>query len=215
MINKNQSPIFVIKPKVIPLIVATSLIFIILSVVIIVFLSIVGSFCISIFLIGILYLLICKYYKNSVYELHKDYLIKKTKLIVTNEVIIQYKNILDISNPPYFGFDPDKMTLFLHQLPKNISRWQILDIIKKLPGFEVTADGQIQVEGKQVSKLLVNGKPFFEGDTKLGSKNIPADAIDKVQVLRNFNEVSQLKGLENNNDDVAINIKLKKGKRQG
>ena len=97
MINKNQSPIFVIKPKVIPLIVATSLIFIILSVVIIVFLSIVGSFCISIFLIGILYLLICKYYKNSVYELHKDYLIKKTKLIVTNEVIIQYKNILDIT----------------------------------------------------------------------------------------------------------------------
>ena len=42
---------------------------------------------------------------------------------------------LDISNTPYFGFDPDKMTLFLHQLPKNISRWQILDIIKKLPGF--------------------------------------------------------------------------------
>jgi hypothetical protein len=88
------------------------------------------------------------------------------------------------------------------------------DVFKKLPGFEVTADGQIQVEGKQVSKLLVNGKPFFEGDTKLGSKNIPADAIDKVQVLRNFNEVSQLKGLENNNDDVAINIKLKKGKEK-
>ena len=42
---------------------------------------------------------------------------------------------LDISNPPYFGFDPDKMTLFLHQLPRNVSRWQILDIIKKLPGF--------------------------------------------------------------------------------
>lgn len=88
------------------------------------------------------------------------------------------------------------------------------DVFKKLPGFEVTTDGQIQVEGKQVSKLLVNGKPFFEGDTKLGSKNIPADAIDKVQVLRNFNEVSQLKGLENNNDDIAINIKLKTGKER-
>jgi hypothetical protein len=44
-------------------------------------------------------------------------------------------NNLNISNSPYFGFDPDKMTLFLHQLPKHISRWQILDIIKKLPGF--------------------------------------------------------------------------------
>jgi hypothetical protein len=86
------------------------------------------------------------------------------------------------------------------------------DVFKKLPGFEVMADGQVQVEGKKVAKLFVNGKPFMEGDTKLGSKNIPADAIDKVQVLRNFNEVSQMKGLENNNDDIALNIKLKKGK---
>ncbi len=86
------------------------------------------------------------------------------------------------------------------------------DVFKKLPGFEVMADGQVQVEGKRVTKLFVNGKPFMEGDTKLGSKNIPSDAVDKVQVLRNFNEVSQMKGLENNNDDIALNIKLKKGK---
>ena len=86
------------------------------------------------------------------------------------------------------------------------------DVFKKLPGFEVMADGQIQVEGKKVAKLFVNGKPFMEGDTKLGSKNIPSDAVDKIQVMRNFNEVSQMKGLENNNDDIALNIKLKKGK---
>lgn len=88
------------------------------------------------------------------------------------------------------------------------------DILKKLPGVEVTADGQVQVEGKNVSKLLVEGKPFFEGDTKLGIKNIPSDAVDKIQVLRNFNEVGQMRGLENNNEDVALNIKLKKGKEK-
>ena len=88
------------------------------------------------------------------------------------------------------------------------------DVFKKLPGFEVMSDGQVQVEGKKVAKLFVDGKPFMEGDTKLGSKNIPSDAVDKVQVLRNFNEVSQMKGLENNNDDIALNIKLKKGKNK-
>jgi hypothetical protein len=88
------------------------------------------------------------------------------------------------------------------------------DVFKKLPGFEVMADGQVQVEGKKVAKLFVNGKPFMEGDTKLGSKNIPSDAVDKIQVMRNFNEVSQMKGLENNNDDIALNIKLKKGKNK-
>ena len=88
------------------------------------------------------------------------------------------------------------------------------DILKRLPGVEVNADGEIEVEGKKVSQMLVNGKKFFEGDTKLGSRNIPAGAVDKIQVLRNFSEVGQLKGLENNNDDVAINIKLKSGKNK-
>ena len=87
------------------------------------------------------------------------------------------------------------------------------DILKKLPGVEVNKDGQIQVEGKTVSKLMVDGKDFFDGDTKLGVQNIPADAVDKVQVLRNYNEVSQLKGLENNEENVAMNIKLKEGKK--
>jgi len=87
------------------------------------------------------------------------------------------------------------------------------DVLKKLPGVEVNKDGEVEVEGKKVQKLMVEGKDFFDGDTKLGVKNIPADAIDKVQVLRNYNEISQLKGLENNEESVAMNIKLKKGKK--
>ena len=87
------------------------------------------------------------------------------------------------------------------------------DILKKLPGVEVNADGEVEVEGKKVTKLMVEGKDFFDGDTKLGVKNIPADAIDKVQVLRNYNENSILKGVENNQDNLAMNIKLKEGKK--
>jgi len=87
------------------------------------------------------------------------------------------------------------------------------DVLKKLPGVEVNADGEVEVEGKRVTKLMVEGKDFFDGDTKLGVKNIPADAIDKVQVLRNYNEISALKGLENNDESIAMNIKLKKGKK--
>ena len=95
---------------------------------------------------------------------------------------------------------------------KTGTEQKLEDILKKLPGVQVNEDGEIEVEGRKVSQLLVEGKKFFEGDTKIGSKNIPSDAVDKVQVLRNFNEVSQLKGLENNEENIAINIKLKKGK---
>ena len=96
---------------------------------------------------------------------------------------------------------------------KSGTERKLEDVLKKLPGVEVNADGEVEVEGKKVQKLMVEGKDFFDGDTKLGVKNIPADAIDKIQVLRNYNEVSALKGLENNEENVAMNIKLKKGKK--
>lgn len=87
------------------------------------------------------------------------------------------------------------------------------DVLKKLPGFVVNKDGEIEVEGKKVQKIMVEGKDFFDGDTKLGLKNIPADAIDKIQVLKNYNEVDALKGLGNDQDNIAMNIKLKAGKK--
>src|SRR5690554_1526137 len=87
------------------------------------------------------------------------------------------------------------------------------DVLKKLPGVEVDDDGNIKVEGKDVTKLMVEGKDFFDGDTKLGVQNIPADAVDKVQVLRNYNEVDQLRSVTDNQDNLAMNIKLKEGKK--
>ncbi|AEE18741.1 TonB-dependent receptor [Dokdonia sp. 4H-3-7-5] len=86
------------------------------------------------------------------------------------------------------------------------------DVLKKLPGIEVNDDGQIEVEGKVVSKVMIEGKDFFDGDSKLATKNIPADALKKVEVLKNYNEVSQMRGLGNDQDNVAINIRLKEGK---
>ncbi|MBX2829196.1 MAG: carboxypeptidase-like regulatory domain-containing protein [Flavobacteriaceae bacterium] len=88
------------------------------------------------------------------------------------------------------------------------------DVMKNLPGVEINDDGEIEVEGKTVQKVMVEGKDFFDGDSKLATKNIPADAVDKVEVLRNYNEVDQMRGLGNDQDNVAINIKLKEGKKK-
>jgi len=90
---------------------------------------------------------------------------------------------------------------------------KLKQILKKLPGVEVDKNGNVTVLGKKVNKLLVDGKTFFDGSTKLGVENIPADAVDKVEVLKNYNEVSFLKGLSDS-DRTAMNIKLKKGKKQ-
>ena len=96
---------------------------------------------------------------------------------------------------------------------KNGSERKLEDVLKKLPGVEINAAGEIEVEGKVVEKIMIDGKEFFSGDTKLASKNIPSNAVDKIQVLRNYSNVSQLSGVQNNQNRVAINIKLKEGKK--
>jgi hypothetical protein len=96
---------------------------------------------------------------------------------------------------------------------KNGSERKLKDVLEKLPGVEINDAGQIEVEGKVVEKIMVDGKEFFSGDTKLAAENIPSNAVDKIQVLRNYSSVSQLSGVQNNQDRVAINIKLKEGKK--
>ncbi|MBT8243619.1 MAG: TonB-dependent receptor [Winogradskyella sp.] len=95
---------------------------------------------------------------------------------------------------------------------KNGTERKLGDVLEKLPGVEINDAGQIEVEGNVVQKLTVNGKDFFDGDSKLATENIPSNAVDKIQVLRNFSEVGQLRNVTNNQNNVAINIKLKEGK---
>ena len=87
------------------------------------------------------------------------------------------------------------------------------DVLEQLPGFEVDDNGEVKVQGKTVEKVMVEGRDFFDGDTKLATKNIPANAVDKVQVLRNYNDVTPMQGIDND-DRIALNIKLKEGKKR-
>lgn len=96
---------------------------------------------------------------------------------------------------------------------KNGTERKLEDVLEKLPGVEVNDEGQIEVEGQRVTKIMVDGKDFFDGDSKLATKNIPSNAVDKIQVLKNYAEVGQLSSVTNNQDNYAINIKLKEGKK--
>ena len=88
---------------------------------------------------------------------------------------------------------------------------KLADVLKNMPGIEVNDDGEIEVEGQVVRKIQIEGKDFFDGDTKLASQNLPAKAVGKVEVLRNFTENNQLRNVTNNEDNFALNIRLKDG----
>lgn len=87
------------------------------------------------------------------------------------------------------------------------------DVLKNLPNVEVDKDGLVRVQGKQVTHLLVEGRTFFGGGTKLAVENIPADAIDKIEVIDHFNEVEFLKEVSNS-QDLAMNVQLKEDKKK-
>ena len=160
--------------------------------------------------------------KNSSYKLQVSYIGMKSfeDIITTKEIDVNR----DFTLKPDNALDAVELT---YEMPvtvegdtlvynadsfKNGSERKLEDVLEKLPGVEINEEGQVEVEGKVVNKLMVNGKDFFDGDTKVATKNIPSNAVDKIQVLRNYSEVSQLSGVTNNQDNVALNIKLKEGK---
>lgn len=88
-------------------------------------------------------------------------------------------------------------------------------LLKKLPGVKVEKDGTIKAQGETVNKVLVDGKEFFGNDPKIATRNLPADAVDKVQVYDKQSDQAQLTGFEDGNYEKTINLKLKKDKKKG
>ncbi|GAB3992887.1 TonB-dependent receptor [Spirosoma daeguense] len=89
------------------------------------------------------------------------------------------------------------------------------ELIRKLPGMEVSRDGTIKAQGQTVNRVLVDGKPFFGTDPKMATRNLPADIVDKVQLYDQSSDQSQFSGIDDGNRERTINITLKRDKRKG
>ena len=89
------------------------------------------------------------------------------------------------------------------------------DQLKKLPGVQVDASGNIVAQGEKVTRVLVNGKRFFSDDPKLASRNIPPDIVEKYQIFDDLDDQSKFSGFDDGNRVKTLNIITKKDKRQG
>lgn len=87
------------------------------------------------------------------------------------------------------------------------------DLLKKLPGIEVDNEGNIKAQGQQVKNVTVDGKKFFGNDPKIASRNLPADAIDKVHVFDKLSDQSTFTGIDDGQREKTINLELKEEKR--
>ena len=87
------------------------------------------------------------------------------------------------------------------------------DLLKKLPGVEVDRSGNIKAQGEDVQKVLVDGKEFFSSDPTVATKNLPADAISKVQVFDKKSDETELTGIDDGSYQKTLNIILKDGRK--
>ena len=89
------------------------------------------------------------------------------------------------------------------------------DLLKRLPGVEVDQDGTVKAQGEEVQRVLVDGKEFFGTDPKMATKNLPADAVDAVQVFDQQSDMAQFTGVDDGTRQKTINLSLKADKKKG
>lgn len=89
------------------------------------------------------------------------------------------------------------------------------DLLKRLPGVEVDAQGKITANGKEVTKILVDGKEFFSDDPTVASRNLPVNMVDKLQVVDRKSDLARLTGVDDGEDETVINLTVKKGMQNG
>lgn len=125
---------------------------------------------------------------------------------------LQEIEIKDYISPMSFGKDTIQYNAAAFKVkPGDVAE----DLLRKLPGIEVERDGSVKALGEKVENVLVDGKEFFGKDTKIATKNLDADAIDKVQVFDRKSERSQFTGIDDGQRERSINLKLKDDKKVG
>ena len=89
------------------------------------------------------------------------------------------------------------------------------DLLKKLPGVQVDKDGNVTAQGKAVTRVKVNGKDFFGGDVKTATKELPANIVDKIQIIDDYGDQATVSGIKDGDPDKVLNIQIKKDKNKG
>lgn len=89
------------------------------------------------------------------------------------------------------------------------------ELVKKLPGAEIDDDGNVKINGKELKKIMVDGKEFFGGDVETGLKNLPVDMIDKLKTYDKKSDLARITGIDDGEEETVLDLTVKKGMNRG
>ena len=89
------------------------------------------------------------------------------------------------------------------------------ELVKKLPGAEVDDEGNIKINGKSITKIMVDGKEYFQNDTKMAMKNLPSKLIKKLKSYDKKSDYSRITGIDDGEEETVLDLSVKKGMKDG
>ena len=89
------------------------------------------------------------------------------------------------------------------------------ELVKRLPGAQVSDDGKITINGKEVKKMLVDGKEFMTGDTKTAMKNLPTSIVERVKAYDEKSDLARMSGIDDGNEQTVLDFGIKRGMNKG
>ena len=133
-------------------------------------------------------------------------------ILTESSIMLQETTVMGIKTPIKVMEDTVEYNADTYKTQPNAV---VEDLLKRLPGVEVGTDGKITANGKEVTKILVDGKEFFSDDPKVASKNLPVNMVDKLQVVDRKSDLARLTGVDDGEDETVINLTIKKGMKNG
>jgi hypothetical protein len=132
-------------------------------------------------------------------------------LLKSESTVLQGVTIVGV-NPVTLKEDTVEYKASAYKVRENAP---VEDLIKKLPGVDVDVNGNVTTQGKQVTKVRINGKDFMGGDVQSATKNLPADVVENIQMIDDYGDQANLTGVKTGEPDKIMNITIRKDKNYG
>lgn len=135
-----------------------------------------------------------------------------TLRVTESSVMLQETTVIGVKTPIKVMEDTIEFNADSYKTQPNAV---VEDLLKRLPGAEVDSEGKITINGKEITKITIEGKEFFADDPKVASKNIPVNMVEKLQVVDRKSDLARLTGVDDGEDETVINLTVKKDMKNG
>lgn len=164
------------------------------------------------YILRITYIGFKPYYKNLQLEAERKQLALGTIKLQTDAILMKGAEVTARAAQVEMKADTFVYNAAAYRVPEGSA---LEELVKKLPGAEVSEDGTIKINGKEVKKIMVDGKEFFDNDTKIAMKNLPTSMVNSIKAYDRQSDYTRTTGIDDGEEETVLDLSVKKDMKQG